>query len=183
MFEKFTDSARRVVVLSQEESRMLGHGYIGTEHLLLGALEACRETGLTGIDIDRIRDVVGKRVPPNPKLQAGHIPFTNEAKQVLERSLRETLAAHHTNVSPWHILLATVSDPAYTSTQVLTDLDVGLDDLRGCVRDGMQRDAATPQSAAGQPPDLVTRVTSLEYHVRQLTAQVSHLRRRLDEGA
>jgi ATP-dependent Clp protease ATP-binding subunit ClpA len=183
MFEKFTDSARRVVVLSQEESGILGHGYIGTEHLLLGALEACQETGLTGIDINRIRDVIGERVPPNPKLQAGHVPFTNEAKQVLERSLRETLAAHHTNVSPWHILLATISDPAYTSVQVLTEVDVGLEDLRLHVRDGMRRDAEVHWSAAGQPPDLASRVTSLEYHVRQLTAQVSHLRRRLDEGA
>jgi ATP-dependent Clp protease ATP-binding subunit ClpA len=151
MFEKFTDSARRLVVISQQESRMLGHGHIGTEHLLLGALNVCQESDLPDIDLHQARAVVGEKVPRGTKPPPSQIPFTSEAKQVLERSLRESLAGHHTQVSPWHILLARISDHEYLAVRVLTEMNVDLDDLRLRLRDGMQRDADSSRSAPPEP--------------------------------
>src|SRR5215467_10045627 len=100
MFERFTDRARRVVVLAQEEARLLKHNYIGTEHLLLGLMR--EEEGLAaqtlqalGLSHEVVRQRVSEIVGPGDAAQSGHIPFTPRAKKALELSLREALALGH----------------------------------------------------------------------------------------
>ena len=95
MFERFTDRARRVVVLAQEEARMLDHGYIGTEHLLLGLIHegegvAAKTLGAMGISLDAVRQQVETTIGRGKEAPSGHIPFTPRAKRVLELSLRES---------------------------------------------------------------------------------------------
>src|SRR5213594_4240697 len=94
MFERFTDRARRVVVLAQEEARMVNHNYIGTEHILLGLIHegegvACKALESMGISLQRARAMVEEIIGTGPATPPGHIPFTPRAKKVLELSLRE----------------------------------------------------------------------------------------------
>src|SRR6185503_10064266 len=112
MFERFTDRARRVVALAQREARKLGHDYIGTEHILLGLIDegaGVATTALTsmGISLDEMRQAVldstGRAAEPAP--ESGHIPFTPEAKKVLELSLREANQLGHNYIGTEHILL------------------------------------------------------------------------------
>ena len=96
MFERFTDRARRVVVLAQEEARMLDHNHIGTEHILLGLIRegggvAARAVESLGISLEAVRQQVGEIVGRGQQAPSGHIPFTPRAKKVLELSLREAL--------------------------------------------------------------------------------------------
>src|SRR5947208_9450453 len=100
MFERFTDRARRVVVLAQEEARMLGHNYIGTEHLLLGLIHeghgvAAKALGSMNISLGVVRIQVEEIIGRGESVQSGHIPFTPRAKKVLELSLREALQLGH----------------------------------------------------------------------------------------
>ena len=124
MFERFTQPSRRVVVLAQEEARMLNHNYIGTEHLLLGLIheevgvggQAIVSLGLTlGMARDRVRDMIG----PGQEPPTGHIPFTPRAKKVLELSLREALALRHDYISTEHILLGLIREPDGVGAQIL----------------------------------------------------------------
>src|SRR5215467_1307064 len=97
MFERFTDRARRVIVLAQEEARLLGHGYIGTEHLLLGLIhedEGVAAKALVSLDVSlaAARGLVEEMVGRSDEVVSGHIPFTPRSKKVLELSLRESLA-------------------------------------------------------------------------------------------
>ena len=117
MFERFTDRARRVVVLAQHEARTLGHDYIGTEHILLGLIDEGRgvaTTALTsmGINLDEMRqavqDSIGRGAEPPP--ESGHIPFTPRAKKVLELSLREANQLGHNYIGTEHILLALIRE-------------------------------------------------------------------------
>jgi ATP-dependent Clp protease ATP-binding subunit ClpC len=128
MFERFTEPARLVVVLAQEETRRLGHDHIGPEHLLLGVLrtDGAPRTLLEalGVDADRVRarvvDVVGERQLPG----TGQIPFTPSAKKALELSLREALDLRVTFIGPEHILLGLVRDGESVATRVLDELGV-----------------------------------------------------------
>src|SRR3989454_6326482 len=100
MFERFTDRARRVVVLAQEEARMLDHNYIGTEHLLLGLIHegqgvACEALESMGISLPAVRSQVQEVIGRGQREASGHIPFTPRAKKVLELSLREALQLGH----------------------------------------------------------------------------------------
>ena len=103
MFERFTDRARRVVVLAQEEARMLNHNYIGTEHILLGLIHegegvAAKALESLGISLDAVREQVQEIIGPSQQTQSGHIPFTPRAKKVLELSLREALQLGHSYI-------------------------------------------------------------------------------------
>src|SRR5215475_14531936 len=115
MFERFTDRARRVVVLAQEEARMFNHSYIGTEHILLGlihegdSLAATALTGL-GIGLEDVREQLDDLVGQGVRAPAGHIPFTPRAKKVLEYSLREALRLGHNYIAPEHILLGLIRE-------------------------------------------------------------------------
>src|ERR1700728_205091 len=115
MFERFTDKARRVVVLAQEEARMLDHNYIGTEHILLWLMhegEGIAAKALTSSDIGReaVRELVEEIIGRGQQAPSGHIPFTPRAKKVLELSLREALQLGHNYIGTEHILLGLIRE-------------------------------------------------------------------------
>jgi ATP-dependent Clp protease ATP-binding subunit ClpC len=125
MFERFTDRARRVVVLAQEEARGLGHNYIGTEHILLGLLEpggiAAQALTRFGMTQTGTREEVKARVGSGSAPPKGKIPFTPRAKKVLELSLREALSLHHNYIGTEHILLGLVREGEGAAAQILTE--------------------------------------------------------------
>jgi len=132
VFERFTDRARRVVVLAQQEARNLDHNSIGTEHLLLGLVSegegvAALALGQLGISLERIRGDVEAIVGRGSKPQSGHIPFTPRAKKVLELSLREALQLGHSYIGTEHILLGLVREGEGVAAQVLVRLGADLD--------------------------------------------------------
>jgi ATP-dependent Clp protease ATP-binding subunit ClpC len=124
MFERFTDQARRVVVLAQEQARLLDHNYIGTEHLLLGLLRegngvGAKALGALGISLEAVRAQVEATVGQGLRAPTGHIPFTPRAKQVLEVSLREALQLGHSSIDTEHILLGIFRQGEGVAAQVL----------------------------------------------------------------
>ncbi|MCY1138209.1 ATP-dependent Clp protease ATP-binding subunit [Actinoplanes sp. Pm04-4] len=124
MFERFTDRARRVVVLAQEEARLLNHSYIGTEHLLLGLLHegegvASRALGSLGVTLSAVRERVEEKVGLGASSPGGHIPFTPRAKKVLELALRESLQLGHNFIGAEHILLGLIREGEGVALQVL----------------------------------------------------------------
>ena len=124
MFERFTNRARRVVVLAQEEARLLKHNYIGTEHLLLALVHEGQGLGARALaefemPLDQLREDVTKRVGTGSSAPSGHIPFTPRAKKVLELSLREALALHHTYIGTEHILLGLLREGDGVAAQIL----------------------------------------------------------------
>jgi ATP-dependent Clp protease ATP-binding subunit ClpA len=135
MFERFTDRARRVVVVAQEESRKLGHDYIGTEHILLGILGAGESVavealGSLGISLDAARQQVEEIVGRGSHQVSGHIPFTPRAKKVLELSLREAIQLGHNYIGTEHILLGLIHEGEGVAAQVLTRLGADLNRTR-----------------------------------------------------
>jgi hypothetical protein len=127
MFERFTDRARRVVVLAQEEARLLNHDYIGTEHILLGLIHeeegvAARALTELGISLETIRLEVEQRIGRGETVPSGHIPFTPRAKKVLELSLREALQLGHNYIGTEHILLGLVREGEGVAAQLLAKL-------------------------------------------------------------
>lgn len=127
MFERFTDRARRVVVLAQENARLLNHDYIGTEHLLLGLIqegEGVAAQGLLnlGIRLDSARSEVAETVGRGGQAPAGHISFTPRAKKALELSLREALRLRHDYIGTGHILLGLLREGDGVAVQVLEKL-------------------------------------------------------------
>jgi ATP-dependent Clp protease ATP-binding subunit ClpC len=135
MFERFTDRARRVVVLAQEEARMLEHNYIGTEHLLLGLVhegEGVAAQALTalGVRLSEVRTQVEEIVGEGHKPPTGHIPFTPRAKKVMELSLREALQLGHNYIGTEHILLGLIREGDGVAAQVLQKVGIDLDRAR-----------------------------------------------------
>ena len=135
MFERFTDRARRVVVLAQEEARVLDHNYIGTEHILLGLIHegegvAARALESLGISLEAVRTQVQEMIGPGDEAPTGHIPFTPRAKKVLELSLREALGLGHNYIGTEHILLGLIREGEGVAAQVLVGLGAGLDRVR-----------------------------------------------------
>jgi ATP-dependent Clp protease ATP-binding subunit ClpC len=135
MFERFTDRARRVVVLAQEEARMLSHNYIGTEHILLGLIhegEGVAAKALESLDISleavrgQVEDIIGQ----GQQAPSGHIPFTPRAKKVLELSLREALQLGHNYIGTEHILLGLIREGEGVAAQVLVKLGADLNRVR-----------------------------------------------------
>ena len=124
MFERFTPPSRRVVVLAQEEARMLDHNYIGSEHILLGLIHegegiAARAIVSLGLTLEMAREQVRERVGMGKQAPTGHIPFTPPAKKVLELSLREALALKKEYIGTEHILLGLVREGHGTGAQIL----------------------------------------------------------------
>jgi hypothetical protein len=135
MFERFTDRARRVVVLAQEEARLLNHNHIGTEHILLGLIhegEGIAYLALTelGISLDAVRAQVEAEIGQGSEAPGGHIPFTPRAKKVLELSLREALQLGHNYIGTEHILLGLIREGEGVAAQVLVGLGADLDRVR-----------------------------------------------------
>ena len=135
MFERFTDRARRVVVLAQEEARMLDHNYIGTEHILLGLIRegegvAARALQSLGIGLDAVRQQVEEIIGRGQQAPSGHIPFTPRAKKVLELSLREAQQLGHDYIGTEHILLGLIREGDGVAAQVLVKLGADLNRTR-----------------------------------------------------
>ena len=135
MFERFTDRARRVVVLAQDEARALNHNYIGTEHLLLGLIhegEGVAAKALESMDIslDAVRAQVVEIIGEGQSAPSGHIPFTPRAKKVLELSLREALQLGHNYIGTEHILLGLIREGEGVAAQVLVKLGADLNKVR-----------------------------------------------------
>ncbi|MDK1037731.1 MAG: ATP-dependent Clp protease ATP-binding subunit [Actinomycetota bacterium] len=138
MFERFTDRARRVVVLAQEEARLLNHNYIGTEHILLGLIHegegvAARALESLGINLDSVRTQVVEIIGQGSQAPTGHIPFTPRAKKVLELSLREALQLGHNYIGTEHILLGLIREGEGVAAQVLVKLGAELTKVRQTV--------------------------------------------------
>jgi ATP-dependent Clp protease ATP-binding subunit ClpC len=135
MFERFTDRARRVVVLAQEEARLLNHSYIGTEHILLGLIHegegvAAKAMESLGISLEAVRSQVEEIIGQGGSSPSGHIPFTPRAKKVLELSLREALQLGHNYIGTEHILLGLIREGEGVAAQVLVKLGADLSRVR-----------------------------------------------------
>ena len=135
MFERFTDRARRVVVLAQEEARLLNHSYIGTEHILLGLIHegegvAAKALESLGISLEAVRSQVEEIIGTGGSSPSGHIPFTPRAKKVLELSLREALQLGHNYIGTEHILLGLIREGEGVAAQVLVKLGADLSRVR-----------------------------------------------------
>jgi ATP-dependent Clp protease ATP-binding subunit ClpC len=135
MFERFTDRARRVIVLAQEEAKLLNHNYIGTEHLLLGLIHegdgvAAKALESLGISLEAVRDQVQDIIGKGQQKPGSHIPFTPRAKKVLELSLREALQLGHNYIGTEHILLGLIREGEGVAAQVLVKLGADLNSVR-----------------------------------------------------
>ena len=135
MFERFTDRARRVVVLAQEEARMLNHNYIGTEHILLGLIHegegvAAKSLESLGVSLESVRSQVEEIIGQGQQAPSGHIPFTPRAKKVLELSLREALQLGHNYIGTEHILLGLIREGEGVAARVLVKLGADLNRVR-----------------------------------------------------
>jgi len=160
LFERFTDRARRVVVLAQEEARLLNHNYIGTEHILLGLIHegegvAARALESMGISLESVRSQVVEIIGQGAQAPSGHIPFTPRAKKVLELSLREALQLGHNYIGTEHILLGLIREGEGVAAQVLQKLGAELHKVRQTViqlLSGAQGDepSSEPSSSSGR---------------------------------
>jgi ATP-dependent Clp protease ATP-binding subunit ClpC len=181
MFERFTDRARRVIVLAQNEARSLDHDYVGTEHILLALIEEGTGVGAKALEAmqlttetvrEKVEEITGRgQVPP----RQGHIPFTPAAKKVLEFSLREALQLGHTYIGTEHILLGLVREGEGVAGQVLVALGADLNRTRELVTEiltGGHRSEAAP--VAGE--DLRDRLASV-------AARLAMIERRLRDAA
>src|SRR5215469_16117843 len=171
MFERFTDRARRVVVLAQEEARMLDHNYIGTEHLLLGLIHegegvAAKALEAMGISLDAVRQQVEAIIGRGQQAPSGHIPFTPRAKRVLELSLRESGQLGHNYIGTEHILLGLVREGEGVAAQVLVKLGADLNRVRQMViqlLDGASEGRPKPRGMrAGMIEDVLARLDSMD---------------------
>ncbi|MGH9271555.1 MAG: Clp protease N-terminal domain-containing protein, partial [Ilumatobacteraceae bacterium] len=158
MFERFTDRARRVVVLAQEEARLLNHNYIGTEHILLGLIHegegvAAKALESLGISLEAVRSQVEEIIGQGGSSPSGHIPFTPRAKKVLELSLREALQLGHNYIGTEHILLGLIREGEGVAAQVLVKLGADLNRVRQQViqlLSGYQGKEAAPAGAPAE---------------------------------
>jgi ATP-dependent Clp protease ATP-binding subunit ClpC len=174
MFERFTDRARRVVVLAQEEARMLSHNYIGTEHLLLGLIHegegvAAKALESLGISLEAVRQQVEEIIGQGQQAPSGHIPFTPRAKKVLELSLRESRQLGHHYIGTEHILLGLLREGEGVAAQVLVRLGADLNRVReqviqllhGRRGEELQGSAAAPRER-GLPPEIAARLDAID---------------------
>jgi ATP-dependent Clp protease ATP-binding subunit ClpC len=128
VFERFTEGARQVVVLAQDEARLLRHNYIGTEHILLGLLReesgvAARVLESLDITLEEVRAQVARIVGLGDEVATGHVPLTPRTKKVLELALREALSLSHNYIGPEHILLALAREGDGVAARILLDFD------------------------------------------------------------
>jgi ATP-dependent Clp protease ATP-binding subunit ClpC len=184
MFERFTDRARRVVVLAQEEARMLSHNYIGTEHILLGLIhegEGVAAKALESLDIslEAVRAQVEEIIGQGQQAPSGHIPFTPRAKKVLELSLREALQLGHSYIGTEHILLGLIREGEGVAAQVLQKLGADLNRVRQQViqllsgfqgKEGQAGQQGNPQAAGVGGSEAPSSSLVLDQFGRNLTA-------------
>jgi ATP-dependent Clp protease ATP-binding subunit ClpA len=187
MFERFSQRARQVVVLAQEEARLLNHNYIGTEHILLGLIRegegvAAKALESLGISLDAVRQQVEKIIGRGQQAPSGHIPFTPRAKKVLELSLREAKALGHNYIGTEHILLGLIREGSGVAAQVLVKLGADLNRTRQQVVQllhGYQGEDVTGEGLP-LPDDPPKRVDSLDRRLAAIERWVG-LRPDLDD--
>jgi ATP-dependent Clp protease ATP-binding subunit ClpA len=195
MFERFTDRARRVVVLAQEEARMLNHDYIGTEHLLLGLIHegrgvAAKALESLGISLEVVRQQVEEIIGLGQQAPSGHIPFTPRAKKVLELSLREALQLGQDYIGTEHILLGMIREGDGVAAQVLVKLGADLNRVRQRVIQlvtGRHGEEVTGEASwqgerarTGLPDDAFTRIDALDHRLAAIERWAG-MRSELDE--
>jgi ATP-dependent Clp protease ATP-binding subunit ClpA len=172
MFERFTNQARRVVVLAQEESRSLNHNYIGTEHLVLGLLREGQGTGAKALEsldvtVEAVRGEVETRIGRGDQQQSGHIPFTPRAKKALELSLRESLALGHDYIGTGHLMLGLIRQGDGVGVEILVGLGTDLNVLRARVIELLPNDTEEGD-ASGRRTRILTRTERLSGAVQGL---------------
>jgi ATP-dependent Clp protease ATP-binding subunit ClpC len=211
MFERFTDRARRVVVLAQEEARDLGHNYIGTEHILLGLIReppglAAQALSALGVTAAAARERIAGLVSRGSEAPSGHIPFTPRAKKVLELSLREALDLGHSYIGTEHILLGLIAEGEGVASHVLADLGAPGPQVREKVLELAR--AAGPEAAPAAAPgpraplagprprevldrldaitgrldQVISRLDQVTGRLARLDARLAAAERRLDRG-
>ena len=165
MFERFTERARQVVVLAQDEARALKHNYIGTEHILLGLLReeeglAARVLESLDITVEEVRAQVARIVGQGDEVTTGQIPFTPRAKKVLELALREGLSLGHNYIGTEHILLGLVRENEGVAARILLDFDADAEKIRNEIRmlSGVREVKPLPES----PPVAVEVIVEIE---------------------
>jgi len=171
MFERFTDKARRAIVLAQEEARLLDHNYIGTEHILLGLIResdglAAKALTSLGVSLETMRQAIEGIIGRGQQAPSGHIPFTPRAKKVLELSLREALQLSDDYIGTEHILLGLIREGDGAAAQVLVSAGVNLNLARQRVVELLHGRRAGdappfPGFAALGGDDLVSRLASI----------------------
>jgi ATP-dependent Clp protease ATP-binding subunit ClpC len=174
MFERFTDRARRVLVLAQEESRTLGHSVIAPEHLLLGLLAehdgvAAKALMSAGADLERARQVTGTLLSPSRDGQSGSPPFAPESKKALEKSLRAALVLEHGYIGTEHILLGVLDLGPSSPTELMEALELDPEDLRIRVTELVE--VSGPPSEVGTAGNVKERV---QERVRRLQGGTGH---------
>jgi ATP-dependent Clp protease ATP-binding subunit ClpA len=177
MFERFTDRARRVVVLAQEEARMLNHNYIGTEHILLGLIHegegvAAKALESLGISLDAVRQQVEEIIGQGQQAPSGHIPFTPRAKKVLDLSRREAVQLGHNYIGTEHILLGLIREGDGVAAQVLVMLGADLNRVRQQVI----------QLIHGPPPRGGAPVTQMQARRDAVDGRLAALEQRVGTG-
>ncbi|GII48078.1 hypothetical protein Psi02_45020 [Planotetraspora silvatica] len=182
MFERFTDRARRVVLLAQEEARMFDHRYIGSEHVLLGLVHegegvAAKILQEEGVELDAlredVREMVGTGSSPSP---GEHIPFTPRAKKILELSLRESLNLRHNYIGTEHILLGLIREGGGAGARLLIARGADFDRMRQKVIE----ETRLQREAGGHSGAFPTVGPSLMAKVDRLQEAVERIERRLD---
>jgi len=180
MFERFTDRARRVVVLAQEEARKFNHNYIGTEHILVGLIRedggvAAKGLESLGISLDAVRQQIEEIVGIGEQAPSGHVPFTPRAKKVLELSLREALQLGYDYIGTEHILLGLIREGDGVAAQVLVTLGADLNQVRQEVIQrlhGFQGEDEPGSQRAVQRPGLLSRIDAIERRLSILEQRV-----------
>jgi ATP-dependent Clp protease ATP-binding subunit ClpC len=193
MFESFTDRARRVVVLAQEEARMLNHNYIGTEHILLALIRegqgvAARALESLGISLEAVRQQIEEIIGQGQQAPAGHIPYTPRAKKVLELSLLEAKQIGHNYVGTEHILLGLIREGEGLAAQVLVRLGADLNRARqqviqllhGYQGKESQAEGARPLGHAGR--EELTLLSQLHDRVTAMETRLSAIEQRVGTG-
>jgi ATP-dependent Clp protease ATP-binding subunit ClpC len=163
MFERFTDRARQVVVLAQEEARMLNHNYIGTEHILLGLVHegegvAAKALESLGISLPVVRQQVEEIIGQGQQAPSGHIPFTPRAKKVMELALREALQLGHHYIGTEHILLGLIREGEGVAAQVLVKLGADLNRVRQQVIQLLRGKEPEPSPSAPRERTVLSRL-------------------------
>jgi ATP-dependent Clp protease ATP-binding subunit ClpA len=183
MFERFTDRARRVVVLAQEEARLLNHNYLGTEHLLLGLIHegqgvAAKALESLGISQEAVRSQVEEIIGQGEVAPSGHIPFTPRAKKVLELSLREAKQLGHNYIGTEHILLGLIREGEGVAAQVLVRLGAELSPTRRQVIGLLTGDTGGSEAGAG------TRLVHLSMpdELREAEEELAQVRRQKERA-
>ncbi len=190
MFERFTDRARRVVVLAQTEARALKHNYIGTEHILLGLIHegegvAAKALASLGIGLEEVRQQVEEIIGRGQHEPSGHIPFTPRAKKVLELSLREALQLDCDYIGTEHILLGLIREGDGVAAQVLVRMGADLNRVRHQVirlLRGREGEATGSRPRLGDLPEevLMRRTISRERWVGEMQTALAKITERLD---